>query len=239
MTGTVNPQDIVCPNPGACPVVATLPLLETVTIQPGRFLFRVYDGTWGYDEFNPGLKGDSRFAPIDDPLTGKRLPSMYLGETPTTVLLETVFHDVHQEGSGFVYEEHLHEKLLAHIQAPAGATLGDLRDPQLDELGLARSQIVSSSAEHYPCSRRLAIEALAQGQDPPLQGLIWHSRQAELGGKPAEEVIVLFGGDRYPSERGTWQRFGPGSQNLYEGPGRLLIDKIADDLRAIIEASAS
>jgi RES domain len=239
MTGAVNPQDIDCPDPGACPVIATLPLLETATLQPDRFLFRVYDGSWGYDEFSPGLKGDSRFAPIDDPLTGKRLPSMYLGETPTTVLLETVFHDVHEEGSGFVYEGHLHKKLLAHIQAPASATLGDLRDPQLDELGLARSQIVSSSAEHYPCTRRLAIEALAQGQDPPLQGLIWHFRQAELGGKPAEEVVVLFGGDRYPSKRGTWQRFGPGSQNLYEGPGRLLIDKIADDLRAIIEASAS
>jgi hypothetical protein len=50
---------------------------------------------------------------------------------------------------------------------------------------------------------------------------------------------VLFGGNREPSKRGTWQRFGPGAQNLYEGPGRLLIDKIADDLRAIIEVSAS
>jgi hypothetical protein len=77
--------------------------IELVTLEPDRFLYRVYDGTWGYDEFNPGLRGDSRFAPIDDPVTAKRLPSMYLGETPTTVLLETVFHDVHEAGR-IVYE---------------------------------------------------------------------------------------------------------------------------------------
>jgi RES domain len=238
VTATFPPQDIVCPKPEACPVTATLPLLETVNLDPDRFLYRVYDGTWGYDEFNPGLRGDSRFAPIDDPTTGKRLPSMYLGETPTTVLLETVFHDVHDQGR-IVYQEHLHEKLLAHIKPPANATLGDLRDPQLGKLGLKRSQIVSSPAEHYPCTRRLAIAALGQSHDPPLQGLIWHSRQAELVDRPAEEVIVLFGNERYPSKRGTWQRFGPGSQNLYEGPGRLLADQIADDLRAFIEIGRS
>lgn len=238
MTATVRPQDIVCPKPQACPVTATLPLLETLSLDSDRLLYRVYDGTWGYDEFNPGLKGDTRFAPIDDPMTGQRLPNMYLGESPTTVLLETVFHDVHPHGR-IVYQQHLHEKLLAHIKVPVSATLGDLRDSQLDKLGLTRDQIVSSSAEHYPCTRRLAIQALAQPHDPPLQGLIWHSRQAELGGRPAEEVIVLFGNQRYPSKRGSWQRFGPGSQNLYEGPGRLLIDQIADDLHAFIETGAS
>ena len=182
---------------------------------------------------NPGI-GDTRFAPIDDPATGNRLPNMYLGETPTTVLLETVFHDVHEDGSNVIYEQHLAEKLLAHVQVPVDATLGDLRDPQLEELDLQRSEVVSSSAEHYPCTRRLAIAALEQSHDPPLQGLIWHSRQAELAGRPPEEVIVLFG-ERYPSKRGSWQRIGPGSQNLFEGPGRLLVDRIAVDLGAVVE----
>jgi hypothetical protein len=233
----VVPQDISCPNPRACPIAKALPQLETATLSRDRFLYRVYDGTWGYDEFNPGLGGDSRFAPIDDPVTGQRLHSMYLGETPTTVLLETVFHDVHEAGR-IVYAEHLHEKLLAHIQPPTDAVLGDLRDPALASLGLSRSQVVSSSAEHYPCTRRLAIEALGQPHDPPLHGLIWHSRQVELGGRPAEEVIVLYGNGRYPTRRGSWSRFGPGSQNLYEGPGRLLVDQIADDLRAFVETGA-
>jgi hypothetical protein len=237
VTATLPPQDLVCPNPPGCGVAAHLPTLNTVTLTQGRALYRVYDGTWGYDEFNPG-RGDTRFAPIDEPVTGKRLPSMYLGETPTTVLLESVFHDVHQLGSMTVYQAQLHDKLLAHIEVPASATLGDLRDPQLHALGLARSQVVASPAEHYPCTRRLAVEALAQDHDPPLQGLIWHSRQAELVNKPPEEIIILFGESRYSSKRGTWPRFGPGSQNLYEGPGRLLVDQIADDLKAMIETGA-
>jgi len=49
-------------------------------------LYRVYDGTWGYDEHNPGY-GDARFSPIDDPVRGERLPSMYLAATATAALL--------------------------------------------------------------------------------------------------------------------------------------------------------
>jgi len=233
MTATPPPQDLVCPHPAGCGVATTLPTLNTVLLDKGRLLYRVYDGKWGYDEFNAGW-GDTRFAPIDDPITGKRLPNMYLGESPAGVLLETVFHDVHQSGSMTAYDAHLHEKLLAHIEVPTDATLGDLRDPELQRLKLTRSQVISSPAEHYPCTRRLAIAALAQQHDPPLQGLIWHSRQAELTKKPPEEVIILFG-DRYPAERGTWNRSGPGSQNLYEGPGRLRVDEVAEELRALIE----
>lgn len=234
MIATPPPQDVVCPNPASCSVATTLPQVKTITLQQGRILYRVYDGTWGYDEFNAGW-GDTRFAPIDDPLTGNRLPSLYLGETPTAVLLESIFHDVHELGSMVVYQNDLHEKLLAHIQVPTNAILADLRDFQLDRMGLTRSQVVSSPAEHYPCTRRLAIQALKQEHNPPIQGLIWNSRQSELTNTPPEEVIILFGDNRYPSERGTWQRLGPGSQNLYEGPGRLLVDQIANELAAIIE----
>ncbi len=233
MTAPYPPQVITCPNPSGCRVATTLPPLQTVTLTAGTLLYRVYDGTWGYDEHNPG-KGDTRFAPIDDPETKKRLPNMYLGETPTTVLLESVFHDVHEDGSNVIYEQHLSQKLLAHVQVPVDATLGDLRDSQLSALGLQRHQVVSSPAEHYPCTRRLAVIALAQPHNPPLQGLVWHSRQAELARKPPQEVIVLFG-DRYPSKRGQWQRIGPGSQNLYQGPGRVLVDAIAVELEAVIE----
>jgi hypothetical protein len=55
-----------------------------------------------------------------------------------------------------------------------------------------------------------------------------------LAGRPATEVLVLFG-DAYPSGRGTWPLTGPGIRNLYEGPGRLLIDQIAEDLDALVE----
>jgi hypothetical protein len=48
------------------------------------------------------------------------------------------------------------------------------------------------------------------------------------------EVLVLFG-DVYPSGRGTWPLTGPGISNIYEGPGRLLIDEVAVDLDAVVE----
>jgi len=233
MTPPYPPQVIVCPNPKGCGVAKALPQLQTFTLTSGTPLYRVYDGTWGYDEHNPG-SGDTRFAPIDDPHTKKRLPNMYLGETPTAALLETVFHDVHEDGSNVIYEQHLSQKLLAHVQVPVDATLGDLRDSRLSALGLQRHQVVSSPAEHYPCTRRLAIAALAQKHTPALQGLIWHSRQAELAQKPPADVIALFG-NRYPAKRGQWPRIGPGSQNLFQGPGRVLVDTLAVELGAVIE----
>jgi hypothetical protein len=156
---------------------------------------------------------------------------MYLAATPTAALLETVFHDVHDAGGNVIYERDLRGKLLAHVRAPALAALADLRDSELDRLGLHRSAVVTSPAEHYPCTRRLAIAALAQPRrGRPVQGLIWHSRQAELARADPVEVIVLFGGARYPSGRGSWAPFGAGASSLYNGPGRLLIDEIAENL---------
>lgn len=229
------PADLDCPDPDGCPVVPTLARLRTTTLRAGTSLYRVYDATWGYDEHNPG-HGDARFSPIDDPATAARLPSMYLAATPTAALLETVFHDVHQVSGRIVYERDLRGKLLAHLRVPTAATLGDLRDAELGRLGLSRSQVVSSPAEHYPCTRRLADGVLRHPRrGRALSGLIWHSRQAELADTPPVEVVVLFGGPRYPAQRGSWELFGPGASSLYDGPGRLLIDEIAEALDAVIE----
>lgn len=110
------------------------------------------------------------------------------------------------------------------------------RDPELNRLGLDRDEVIASPAEHYPCTRRLAVEGLARTlTEGALQGFIWHSRQAELAGEEPAEVIVLFGDPRYPSGRGTWSLARPGLTALYEGPGRLLVDQIAEQLRAVVE----
>jgi hypothetical protein len=125
---------------------------------------------------------------------------------------------------------------LAHLRVPIGATLGDLRDPELERHGLTRPQVVSGPAEHYPCTRRLACAALNQPRrGRAFAGLVWHSRQAELADTDPVEVVVLFGGPRYPSVRGSWPLFGPGASSLYNGPGRLLVDEIAETLGAVIE----
>lgn len=227
--------DLVCPDPDGCPVATVLPRLHTTVLRAGSPLYRVYDATWGYDEHNPGY-GDARFSPVDDPVTANRLPSMYLAATATAALLETVFHGVHHSGGRIIYERNLRGKLLAHLRVPTAATLADLRDPELQRLGLSRPQVVSSPAEHYPCTRRLAVAALDQPRrGHALAGLIWHSRQAELTDTSPAEVVVLFGDRRHPSGRGRWPLFGPGASSLFEGPGRLLVDEIAETLSAVIE----
>lgn len=204
----------------------------TVEQASGIPLYRVYDSVWGYDEANPGY-GDARFSPLDDPLTGHRLPSIYLAETEVAALLETVFHEVHHASSRTIYERDLRGQLLAHVATPREMQLVDLRNPELARLGLRRDQIASSPAEHYPCTRRLAVELLREHRDA--QGLIWHSRQAELLDQPAVEVMILFGATRFEMPRGDWPLRGPGNRNLYEGPGRLLIDEVAEELDATVE----
>jgi hypothetical protein len=205
-----------------------------MTLAAHTALYRVYDPTWGYDQHNPGF-GDARFSPFDHPDDKHRIPSMYLAATQPAALLETVFHDVHHDSSRTIYERDLRGKLLACIEVPISARLGDLRDPELVRLHLARDQIASSPAEHYPCTRSLAVDALRQSHSGgPIQGLIWHSRQAELGGQQSTEVAVIFG-DTYPSGRGSWPLIGPGARNLYEGPGRLLVDQLAEDLAAVVQ----
>ncbi len=233
---TFPPQDLVCPDPGSCPVPATLPTLPGWELPAGQLLYRVYDTTWGYDEFNPGF-GDTRFAPFDDS-TGGRIPAMYLAESEIAALLETMFHDVHELADRNVYERDLLERALAHVQVPAPAWLVDLRDSTLAAAGVRRDELVSTSAEHYPCTRRCARELHARRiDDRPVQGLVWHSRQAEVLGRPPEQVAVLFG-DRYGSARGSWIRVGPGARNLVEGPGGLLVDELANELDATVQPHA-
>ncbi len=230
------PQDLRCPDPANCPVLATLPTLPRWELPAGSPQYRVYDTTWGYDEFNPGF-GDTRFAPFDDS-TGRRIPAMYLADTEIAALLETVFHDVHQVSDRNIYEQDLRERALVHVQVPQRAWLVDLRDPALAAAGTQRDELVSTSAEHYPCTRRCAAQLHGRSIDGrAVQGLVWHSRQAEVLGRPPEQVAVLFG-DRYGTTRGSWTRIGPGARNLVEGPGRLLVDELANELDATVQPHA-
>jgi len=83
------PQRLECPDPAGCPVTPDLPRLKVAKMAPGTALYRVYDGTWGDDEHNPGF-GDARFSPFDDLADGHRVPTMYVAATPVAALLETV-----------------------------------------------------------------------------------------------------------------------------------------------------
>lgn len=208
----------------------TLPI---VRLPRGTPLYRVYDSTWGYDEPNPGV-GDTRFAPFDT-AEGRRVPTLYAGETDIAALLETVFHAVHQSAPRWIKESHLRKQLLAHLSVPADLDLVDLRDEALADAGIRRDQLVSTPSEHYPCTRLIAQHLHADYVAKGLaHGLAWHSRQADLANLPRALLVVVFS-DAYGVGRGGWPRIGPGTQNLLEGPGRLRVDEIATELAATIE----
>lgn len=241
------PQDLDCPDPTGCTVAELQTLavsgrVHTVTSPASRHWFRVYDARDGHSQPNTG-HGDTRFAPFDELSTGLRVPTLYIAESLAGALLETSLHDVHVRTPRVVAERSLLGKLHAQVVPPRGLELADLRDPRLSALGLTRENVASSSAEHYPCTRRVARAIYAgpsgaAGSGP--DGIIWHSRQAELTGRPPEEVAVVFT-DRVPSGRDAWQ-LAPQRQasgSLLEGVGRLLLDELADELDVTISVDDS
>lgn len=224
-----------CPQPGACPV-PTPPgrvdarRLRTTVWPTERPFFHVYALQRGCDGFNPG-RGDTRFAPIGAALP---VPSLYGGADETVALLESIFHDVVSGAERLVYERMLRGRGLAHLVPPRPIRLLDLRDDVLESIGLSRSDLITASAAHYGCTRAWAAwfhERRPGGHAP--DGLLWHSRQAELVGRPAGESFVLWG-DRAPSKAGSYKLVGPGVRNLVEGPGRVLVEEIAESLGALV-----
>jgi hypothetical protein len=227
-----------CPRPEGCPVPGPpgeidARRLRSVVWPAERPFFHVYGLRHGCDEFNPG-HGDTRFAPIVDGTT--TVPTFYGGADETVALLESIFHDVATgPAEQLVYERMLRDRGLAHLSAPRSLRLLDLRDPALALMGLRRSEIITASAAHYACTREWALwlHGRRPGGHSP-DGLIWHSRQAELvGARPPAESFVLWA-DRAPSRPGAYRLVGPGVRNLVEGPGRVLVEEIAETLGALV-----
>lgn len=239
MTTGLLPQVLDCPDPAGCPVaveefegVAASGALPEIAVPPGQDWYRVYDARDGFAQPNPG-HGDTRFAPFDDLASGTRVPTLYLAESLTAALLETSFHDVSEKQPRVVSERALLGKLHGRIAPQDRLHLTDLRDEALARLQIDRAQVVSSSSEHYPCTRRVARAIHASPQH--LDGILWHSRQTELNRLPAAEALVLFA-DRAPTDRRAWalatSRSASGS--LLEGVGRLLLDQLAEELEVTI-----
>lgn len=241
------PQDLQCPDPGRCPVavaqlasLAQSGQLPRASYPAQRHWFCVYEAKDGYSHPNPGYS-DTRFAPFDALDTGGRVPTLYLAETLEAALLETSLHDIHEQKPRVVSEMALLGKLHARVVPPTRLDLVDLRDPQLNSLGLRRENLASSSPEHYPCTRAVAqaIHAIPHSlSEPAPGGILWHSRQAEISGQSGQEVAVVFA-DRVRHTRGAWQlgtnRHASGS--LLEGAGRLLLDELAESLDVTISIS--
>lgn len=243
MTHSFPAQQLTCPVPDECTVAiselsqhARDGNLPTFKLSKDRVWFRVYDARDGYGVPNPGW-GNTRFAPFDDLLSGSRVPTMYLAESLEAALLETRLHTIYElePESRIVAERSLHGYLHAQVVPPTNMTVVDLRDPQLQALGLTRENLANSSFEHYPCTRKVAQAVHAGPQGP--DGIIWHSRQAEFSRQAQYEVMVVFA-DRVRHDRDAWTLSPARNANgaLLEGAGRELFDEVADALGVTVIA---
>ena len=229
-----------CPDPAGCPVPnppagKRVADFRTTVLPAGAEVCRGFEFTWGYDSFNPGV-GDTRFAPFTT-AAGGAVPTLYGGVGDVVVLLETVLHYVHHEvADRIIYEAIVRRWGLAFVRIPRDLVVVDLRDEALDELGLSRAQLITTTAEHYGCTRQWAqwLHAHRIGRTKPA-GILWHSRQAELHEPSIRREAFVLWGDRAPSGPGVYPLTGPGVRNLTEGTGRVLLDQLAEDLDARIE----
>lgn len=173
----------------------------------GTVLHRVHQSQYLVDQFNPGVRGNARFSPIQDD-QGQAIPTLYAGTTLPCALMETVFHDVpHTAGFKSFDKAKLAGQVHSTVRVEAGLQLVDLSSVALRKLGVTRKQLIDTEKDRYPATREWAM-ALHR-QCPQAQGLSWVSRQDD-----SARAVVLFG-DRIAE--GALQA-GDGSQSLIDDP---------------------
>ena len=154
-------------------------LLDTV-------IHRVHQDHYAGDQFNPGLKGNARFSPIENAL-GEPVPALYGGATFACAAMETVFHDVpFAPGLKTLDKTKLTRQVHSQVKPGADLVLADLRGKALRKLGVARGQIIDTEKDQYPTTRQWA-EAI-HTQCPEVQGICWTSRQDD-----SAQALMLFG----------------------------------------------
>lgn len=182
-----------CPVP--TPTAARLRRLRSVALPIRTPLRRgVKIGHPDATELVPAV-GDTRFGPIAG------IGHAYVATTTFAALLESAFHEAAPPAPR-LYEAQLATWAEEAVELACDVRLIDLRDDELDRIGLDRAQLVATTAAHYPCTRVWA-EAL-HGRSVgghKTYGLLWNSRQTELhaaaaADRPALQELI----DEHPAE---------------------------------------
>lgn len=182
-----QPPDEDTPTAPAPPATLHATLTE---LPKGQVLHRVHQEQYQADQFNPGVRGNARFSPIQND-QGQPIPTLYGGTTMDCALMETVFHDVpHTAGFKSFDKGKLVGQVHSTVKVARPLQVVDLASVPLRKLGITRKQLIDTEKDQYPATRKWA-EALHR-QYPDAQGLSWVSRQDD-----SARAVVLFG-DRIP-----------------------------------------
>ncbi|WP_413727693.1 RES family NAD+ phosphorylase [Sodalis sp. RH19] len=150
----------------------------------GKIIERIHPSQFGATEFNPG-KGKSRFSPIIDS-EGNSIPTLYGGENLPVALMETVLHDLPSPCEDAPVELSTLDQLArSQISSKKDIQLVDLNPRFMKKNGITQGDLLGSSADNYPETRRWAEKI--HGDNPKAQGLQWPSKQH------GDKAIMLFG----------------------------------------------
>lgn len=157
----------------------------------GSEFVRIHDPAYEGAAFNPCRGGQTRFAPLRTK-DGVCVPTLYAAETLEAAAAESVFHDMpHTAADKFVPLSRVTSRAVSWIETTTDLKLASLNEPDLNRLGLTRSDLVDTSPIEYATTARWAEAFHLNASD--LSGLVWTSRRCD----PAQ-AFVLFG-DRAPA----------------------------------------
>jgi hypothetical protein len=231
-----------CPYPADCPVSdpdpEVLRRVRSHTVEAGTVLFRGHKADHPADGFVPGV-GNTRFGPLD----GRG--HSYASRRQTAALLESAFHDA-VPPEPRVYQHRLATWSVAEVRPVVNLRLVDLRDPELERLGIARDALVTTSPAHYACTREWAATLAGRHVGGhTTHGLLWHSRQTELHARAdhnpltsdllrsgeTTEIVVVYAP---PASMGTLEATGGGPGPLATGDGERLATAMANLIGAVL-----
>jgi hypothetical protein len=171
------------------------PPFNTHPLKAGAQVFRFHDQSLDGSAYNPCRGGPTRFAPLTL-ATGECLPTLYAAASLEAAAWESLFHDVpHTPGQKSVRLTKVISKVLSVIELVEDLVVAPLHAPDLNRLGLAKTDLVETAPSAYRDTARWA-EAFHRA-DPTVGGLQWTSRRCD----PA--LAFIFFKDRVP--RTAWR----------------------------------
>ncbi|WP_040065064.1 RES domain-containing protein [Pseudomonas batumici] len=164
--------------------------VTAMTLPKKTVLHRIHLEQYRAGQFNPGIRGNARFSPIQT-ADGQPIPTLYGASTFAAAAMETVFHDVpHAAGYKSFDKRKLAGQVHSEVRSTGDLVLADLGSVALRKLGVPRKHLIDTEKDQYPATRQWAVAI--HEQCPDIQGVSWVSRQDD-----SARAVMLFG-DRIP-----------------------------------------
>lgn len=126
---------------------------NVLSLPAGTVIHRIHDKRLRAEQFNPGINGDSRFAPIKTP-DGSPIPTSYAATTFGCAAYETIFHDI-EPGALFKSVSWTTIEKLSYSTLELGrdVRLAKMFSADLMKWGCARTQLIDTPPSTYPQTR--------------------------------------------------------------------------------------